>query len=134
LAQHSHWSGGISGREEKLEMQQALSAGADWMNGNIIPISETSIPVTDWELTHNDITYDVAPVRDGAIFRLNDYIDRFFASMAALQLNPDMTKQQVQDALIDMVAASAMRETYVFMVCWPELPGKPCWKLPKNCC
>ena len=98
-------------------MQQALSAGAVWMNGNIIPISEASIPVTDWELTHSDITYDVAPVRDGAFFRLIDYIDRFFASMAALQLNPNMTKQQVQDALIDMVAASAMRESYVAMMC-----------------
>ena len=57
-------------------MQQALSAGAAWMNGTIIPISEASIPVTDWGLTHSDITYDVAPVRDGAFFRLNDYIDR----------------------------------------------------------
>jgi branched-chain amino acid aminotransferase len=55
--------------------------------------------------------------RDGAFFRLNDYIDRFFASMAALQLNPNMAKQQVQDALIDMAAASAMRESYVAMVC-----------------
>jgi branched-chain amino acid aminotransferase len=54
--------------------------------------------------------------RDGAFFRLNDYIDRFFASMAASQLNPNMAKQQVQDALIDMVAASAMRERYVAMV------------------
>jgi len=42
-------------------MQQALSAGAAWMNGTIIPISEASIPVTDWGLTHSDITYDVAP-------------------------------------------------------------------------
>ena len=40
--------GGINGREEKLEMQQALSAGAAWMNCSIIPISETSITVTDW--------------------------------------------------------------------------------------
>ena len=98
-------------------MQQALSAGATWMNGTIVTISEASFPVKDWGLTHSDITYDVAPVRDGAFFRLNDYIDRFFASMAALQLNPNMTKQQVQDALINMVAASAMRESYVAMVC-----------------
>ena len=46
------------------------------MNGTIIPISEASIPVTDWGLTHSDITYDVAPVRDCVFFRLNDYIDR----------------------------------------------------------
>ncbi|MDC0476683.1 hypothetical protein OAN83_02665 [Alphaproteobacteria bacterium] len=70
--------GGISGRGEKLAIQHALSTGVAWMNGNIIPISEASIPVTDWRLTRSDITYDVAPLRDGAFFRLNDYIDRFF--------------------------------------------------------
>jgi branched-chain amino acid aminotransferase len=42
-------------------MQQALFAGAAWMNGAIIPIFEASISVTDWGLTHSDITYDVAP-------------------------------------------------------------------------
>ena len=98
-------------------MQHALSAGSAWMNDNIIPISEASIPITDWGLTNSDLTYDAAPVRDGAFFRLSDYIDRFFASMVALQLNPNMTKQQVQSALLDMVAASAMRESYVAMVC-----------------
>ena len=114
-------------------MQQALSAGAAWMNGTIIPISEASIPVTDWGLTHSDITYDVAPVRDGAFFRLNDYIDRFFASMAALQLNPNMTKQQVQDALIDMVAASAMRDSYVAMVCSRGVPKIAGSRDPRDC-
>ena len=59
-------------------MQKALSAGAAWMSSTISPISEASFPVTDWGLTHSDIPYDVAPVRDGAFFRVNDYIDRFF--------------------------------------------------------
>ena len=80
------------GTEEKLEMRHALSSGATWINGNIIPNSKTSIPVTDWELIHRDITYDVSPMSDGAFFRLDDYINSFFASMAALKLNPNMTK------------------------------------------
>jgi hypothetical protein len=46
-AQQIDRGGGINGREEKLEMQQALSPGAAWMNGTIIPISEASILVTD---------------------------------------------------------------------------------------
>ena len=66
MTQQIDRGGGINGREEKLEMQQALSAGAASMNGTIILISEASVPVTDWGLTHSDITYDVAPVRDGA--------------------------------------------------------------------
>ena len=50
-------------------MQQALSVGAAWMNSTIIPISEASVTVTDWGLTHGDITYDVVPVRGGAFYR-----------------------------------------------------------------
>ncbi|MGD9864033.1 MAG: hypothetical protein AB7S99_12560, partial [Pseudodonghicola sp.] len=63
-----------------------LSHGAAWMGGRIIPISEASIGVTDWGLTHSDITYDVVPVWGGAFFRLEDYLDRFLASLAALRL------------------------------------------------
>ena len=93
------------------------------MNGNINLVSEASIPVADWRLTCSDITYDVAPMRNGAFLRSNNCIDPFFASMEALELNPNIAKQQVQDALIDMVATSAMRESYVAIAC--------CWSVPK---
>jgi branched-chain amino acid aminotransferase len=64
---------------------------------------------------------------------LNDYIDRFFESMKAFHLNPNMTKQQVQDALIDMVAASAMRESYVAMVCSRGVPKIAGSRDPRDC-
>ena len=69
-------------------------------------------------------------MRDGAFFRLNDYVHRFFASMAALQRNPNINKQQVQDALIDTVAASAMRESYVAMEGVPKIARS---RAPRNC-
>ena len=49
-----------------------LSKGAAWMAGEILPISEAKIGVTDWGLTHSDVTYDVVPVWNGAFFRLPD--------------------------------------------------------------
>ena len=63
-------------------LNNPLGAGAAWMKGEIIPISEASIPITDWGLTHSDITYDVVPVWKGGFFRLDDYLVRFRASMA----------------------------------------------------
>ncbi len=58
-------------------MTMDLSKGAAWMNGEIMPISEAKVPVTDWGFTRSDCTYDVASVRNGAFFRLEDYLDRF---------------------------------------------------------
>ena len=51
-------------------------AGAAWMNGQVIPISEAKISICDWGLTRSDITYDVVQVWESAFFRLDDYLDR----------------------------------------------------------
>lgn len=110
-----------------------LSSGAAWMKGKIIPIGEAAIPVHDWGLTHSDITYDVAPVKDGAFFRLDDYLERFFASMEALHLDPKMTKQEVKDALAAMVGASGLRASYVAMVCSRGVPTVPGSRDPRDC-
>ena len=43
-----------------------FSAGAAWMDGEVIPISDAKISVLDWGLTRSDITYDVFHVWNGA--------------------------------------------------------------------
>jgi branched-chain amino acid aminotransferase len=93
-----------------------LANGAAWMGGRIIPVAEAAIPVTDWGLTHSDIAYDVVPVWNGAFFRLDDYLDRFFASVAAQRMRIGMDRAAVHQALGDMVAASGLRDAYVAMV------------------
>ncbi|HCV89043.1 MAG TPA: branched-chain amino acid--2-keto-4-methylthiobutyrate aminotransferase, partial [Alphaproteobacteria bacterium] len=59
-----------------------MAAGAAWMDGRVMPISEARIQVNDWGLVHSDITYDVVPVWEGGFFRLDDYLARFSASRA----------------------------------------------------
>ena len=103
------------------------------MRGRIIPIGEACIPITDWGLTHCDITYDVVPVWNGGMFRLPAYLDRFEASMAALHLDPDMTRDAIQSALIQMVAASGLRNSYVAMVCSRGTPTIAGSRDPRHC-
>ncbi len=110
-----------------------FSAGAAWMRGKIMPIGEASMGVLDWGLTHSDVTYDVVPVWKGAFFRLEDYLDRFMASMADLRLAPGMDRAEIRQALIDMVAASGLREAYVAMVCSRGAPIVPGTRDPRFC-
>ena len=63
--------------------QPDFSSGVAWMRGEIVPINQALLPVTDWGLTRSDITYDVVHVWNGAFFRLDDYLERFENSISA---------------------------------------------------
>ncbi len=110
-----------------------LSKGAAWIGGNILPISEAKISVTDWGVTHSDIGYDVVPVWEGAFFRLPDYLGRFTSSIEALRMDTGLTASQVETALHDMVAASGLTSAYVAMVAARGRNPVPGSRDPRDC-
>jgi branched-chain amino acid aminotransferase len=110
-----------------------LSLGAAWMRGEILPIAEAKIGVTDWGLTHSDIAYDVVPVVDGAFFRLDDYLDRFAASIAAGRYRIDQGRAEIATALQAMVAASGLRNAYCAMVVARGVPRVHGSRDPRDC-
>ena len=110
-----------------------LSSGAAWMNGQVMPLSEASLPVNDWGLIHSDITYDVVPVWNGGFFRLADYLARFEESMRALRMDVGMDLKGIRQALIEMVAASGLTEAYVAMVASRGVPLIPGTRDPRDC-
>ena len=114
-------------------MEKDLSLGAAWMNGHVLPVSQATIPVNDWGLVHSDITYDVVPVINGAFFRFEEYLSRFFSSMESLYLDPGMNKSEVQKALHQMVSQSGLRDSYVAMVCSRGRPKIPGSRDPRDC-
>ena len=114
-------------------MENDLSMGAAWMNGNVISISQAKIPVNDWGLVHSDITYDVVPVIDGAFFRFDEYLARFLSSMEDLHLDPGMSRRDIQAALHQMVSKSSLRDSYVAMVCSRGKPKIAGSRDPRDC-
>lgn len=110
-----------------------LFHGAAWIDGRIIPIAQAGVPVTDWGLTHSDITYDVVPVWQGAFFRLDDYVARFCASLATLRMEVGLSPGEISEALHDMVATSGLRDAYVAMVATRGLNPIPASRDPRDC-
>ena len=107
--------------------------GAGWIKGEITPIADAKIGVTDWGLTHSDITYDVAPLWKGALFRLEDYLTRFEASMASLRLDVGMDRDAIRQALIDTVRRTGLTDAYVSMVASRGSPMIPGSRDPRDC-
>ena len=114
-------------------MSTDFTKGAAWIKGRVVPIHEATIGVTDWALTHSDVTYDVVPVWNHAFFRLADYLDRFEASMAACHMDVGLSREAITDALHQMVATSSLENAYVAMVAARGSPMIPGSRDPREC-
>jgi branched-chain amino acid aminotransferase len=101
-----------------------FEGGAAFAEGDYVALSEAKISLFDWGFTRSDATYDVASVWNGAFFRLDDHLERFFASLHKLRLRIPNDRQQVRSILHGCVRAGGLREAYVAMVCTRGVPPR----------
>ncbi len=87
------------------------------MDGQYLPISEAKISVLDYGLLHSDATYDVVHVWNGAFFRLENHLDRFFAGLEKLHMSIEYDREQVIEILHNCVALSGLKNSYVEFIC-----------------
>ena len=95
----------------------SIDGGCAFADGAYGPLSEAKVSLFDWGFTRSDVTYDVVGVWQGAFFRVDAHIDRFFASMQALRMHIPYTKAQVREILHGCVRAAGLQDAYVGMVC-----------------
>jgi branched-subunit amino acid aminotransferase/4-amino-4-deoxychorismate lyase len=99
-----------------------FEGGSVFIDGDWKPLSEAKISLFDWGFTRSDATYDVASVWKGAFFRLDDHLDRFFASLAKLRMSIPYSRAEVRTILHGCVKAGGLVDSYVAMVCTRGVP------------
>ena len=105
-------------------MTADFSQGCAFQRGEYVPIDQASIPMTDWGFLRSDATYDVVTVWDGAFFRLDAHLDRFFASCASFRLDPGRSRGEVTRIVTECVRRSGLKRSYVEMI---VTRGQPPW-------
>jgi branched-chain amino acid aminotransferase len=106
--------------------------GCAFVDEAYVPPSEAKISIFDWGFLHSDATYDVAHVWQGNFFRLSDHIERFFASMDRLRLDPGKTREEVRSVMHECVRRSGLRDAYVEVLCTRGQP-EPGSRDPRSC-
>jgi branched-chain amino acid aminotransferase len=71
-------------------------------------------------------------VLQSKFFRLDDHIERFFASMEKLHMSIPHSRSDLRDILIDCVRKSGLKDAYVEMICTRGLP-EPGSRDPRTC-
>lgn len=101
----------------------ALAQGAAWIDGRVLPVREAAIPILDTGFVRSDLTYDVVSVWQGAFFRLDDHLERFERNWRRIRLSPPLNRSAMRTLLIDLVAATDLRDAYVAMIVTRGVPA-----------
>jgi len=106
--------------------------GCAYIDGAFVAPEDAKISIFDWGFLHSDATYDVAHVWQGRFFRLDDHLDRFERSLAALRLDPGVSRQRMREVMHECVARAGLRDAYVEVLCTRGLPA-PGSRDPRSC-
>jgi branched-chain amino acid aminotransferase len=106
--------------------------GCAYVDGRYVAPEDAKISIFDWGFLHSDATYDVAHVWQGRFFRLGDHLDRFFASMDRLRLDPGRTRDEVRAVMHECVRRAGLRDAYVEVLCTRGMP-QPGSRDPRTC-
>ena len=106
--------------------------GCAYVDGQYVAPEDAKISIFDWGFLHSDATYDVAHVWQGKFFRLGDHLERFFASLQRLRLDPGKTRDEVRAIAHECVRRSGLRDAYVEVLCTRGQPA-PGSRDPRSC-
>ncbi|MDO5702742.1 MAG: aminotransferase class IV [Lachnospiraceae bacterium] len=74
-----------------------------YYNGKYGPLETMTVPMNDRSSWFGDGVYDAGPCRNYHIFAIDEHIDRFFRSAAALRIEIPMSKSELKDTLQKLV-------------------------------
>jgi branched-chain amino acid aminotransferase len=102
----------------------AFDGGCAFADGAFVPLSEAKVSLFDWGFTRSDATYDVASVWQGAFFRLDDHLTRFFTSLERMRLSIPYSRAELRSILHGCVRGAGLKDSYVAMVCTRGVPPR----------
>ena len=82
--------------------------------GTYGPLEEMMIPMNDRVCWFGDGVYDAGPCRNRRIFALDEHVDRFFRSAAALRIEMPVTKDELKETLNRLVQEMDSGDLFVY--------------------
>ncbi len=104
------------------DMEQDLSAGVGYIDGEYHPTSDVKIPISDLGFMMSDVIHDAAHVWKGSFFRLDDHLDRFERSVAGLHMTLQHSRAEIVDIVMECVRLSGLRDSLVYLIATRGVP------------
>lgn len=99
--------------EYEFTRENIFAGGCAWIENEYHPAAKARISLFDAGFGHSDVTYTVASVWHGNIFRLEEHVMRFLAGAQKLRIESPAGKADIMRIMKECVRRSELREAYV---------------------
>ena len=86
-----------------------------FLNGDYLPADEARISIFDRAVTFADAIYEVAGVLDGKLIDFEHHMQRYFSSLAKLDIESPLDQQQILEVFRQLVQRNQIDEGLVYM-------------------
>ena len=87
-----------------------------YMDGDLVPTGEAKVSVYDHGLLYGDGVFEGIRAYNGRVFRLNEHLDRLYASAQGIQLEIPLDRAAMESAVLRTIAANELTDAYVRLV------------------
>ena len=96
-----------------------------FVNGEFVPESQARISILDHAVLYGDGVFETACAWNGRLFKLDAHLDRCFRSMAAIALEPPVSRAEMRDLTIEAVRRNGFKNAYVKWIVTRGVNGRP---------
>jgi len=87
-----------------------------YLNGQLVDKEKATVSVFDHGLLYGDGVFEGIRAYNGRVFKLVEHIDRLFNSARAILLEISLTKQQIQEAVLETLRVNQLQDAYIRLV------------------
>ncbi|MFK8028616.1 MAG: aminotransferase class IV [Gammaproteobacteria bacterium] len=86
-----------------------------YLNGEIIPIEQASVPALDRGFLFGDAIYEVIPVYAGKLFRAQSHVDRLMSGLNKIGIEAKQTAQDWRVVFQQTAQANGAMDQYIYL-------------------
>jgi branched-chain amino acid aminotransferase len=104
---------------------EAVSERVIYVNGEFVPESQARISVLDHAVLYGDGVFETVVAWNGRIFKLEQHIERFYRSIAAVAMQLPFSREELQATVLEAVRRNGFAEAYVKWIATRGSNGTP---------
>src|SRR5947207_9781183 len=86
------------------------------INGQLVDKEDAKISVFDHGFLYGDGAFEGIRSYNGLVFKLPEHIDRLYETAHTLMIDIQLTKQEMQKAIIDTLKANDLKDAYIRVI------------------
>ncbi|MDI3539320.1 MAG: branched-chain amino acid aminotransferase [Methanolobus sp.] len=84
-----------------------------YYNGEYVPKSKATTSVYDHGFLYGDGVFEGVRAYNGRVFKLREHVDRLYDSATAIALKIPMTKEEMEEAILETLRRNNLRDAYI---------------------